>query len=89
MGSHGGVPYVMAGAGPYTLLMRTTTAGLGNSNDTRLGFSAAIGLSAGAGRFSPQLEARYDSRSSGPGDVVLGSQSRLDVFTVSLGVQLH
>lgn len=89
MGSHGGVPYVMAGAGPYTLLARTTTAGLGNANNTRLGFSAAIGLSSATGKFSPQLEARYDSRSTGPRGLVIGSQSRLNTFTVSLGVQLH
>lgn len=88
MGSHGGVPYVMAGAGSYTLLMRTTTAGLGNSSDTRLGFTAAVGLGAKPGAFSPQVEARYDSRSAGPSNFVIGSQSRLDVFTVSLGVQL-
>ena len=89
MGSHGGVPYVMAGAGAHTLMTRTSTPGLENSNDTRLGFSAAIGLTAGSRRFSPQVEARYDRRSAGPGNIVLGSQSRLDVFTVSLGLQLH
>lgn len=89
VGSHGGVPYVMAGAGAHTLMMRTSTPGLENSTDTRLGFSAAIGLSAGSRRFSPQVEARYDTRSAGPSNVVLGSHSRLDVFTVSLGLQLH
>lgn len=88
MGSHGGVPYVMAGAGSYTLLMRTTAAALGNLSGTRLGFSAAIGLAASAGKFSPRVEARYDSRSTGPRNFVIGSQSRLDVFTVSLGLQL-
>lgn len=89
VGSHGGVPYLIAGAGAHTLMMQTSTPGLENSNDTRLGFSAAIGLSAGSRRFSPQVEARYDTRSAGPSNVVLGSHSRLDVFTVSIGVQLH
>ncbi len=89
VGSHGGVPYVMAGAGAHTLMTRTSTPGLENSNDTRLGFTAAIGLTGGSRRFSPQVEVRYDRRSAGPGDIVLGSQSRLDVFTVSLGLRLH
>jgi len=87
--SAGGVPYVTAGGGSYTLRMRTTAIDLPSYSDTRLGFSAAIGLAGKAGTFSPQAEVRYDVRWMGQRDFVLiWPQPRLDMFTVSLGLQL-
>lgn len=88
MGSHGGVPYVEAGAGSYTLRRRAVAADPASYSDTRFGFSAAIGLAGGAG-MAPQVEARWDERLRGrDGFGLYWPQSRLDLLTLSLGVRL-
>lgn len=88
VGSHGGVPYVEAGAGSYTLLRRAVAANPASYSDTRFGFSAAIGLAGGAG-LAPQVEARWDERLRGQDTFgLVRPQSRLELLTLSLGVRL-
>jgi hypothetical protein len=89
VGSGGSVPYITAGAGSYTLLASAKPEDGPRSRDTQFGVTVAIGLAGRAGRFSRLIEARYDARSVGQGSFgQIRSESRLDMFTVSLGLQL-
>ena len=86
--SHGGAPYLMAGAGPYTLLKKTHASEVRRESETSLGYFAALGLAGRAGTLSPQVELRFDSRRMGQDEFgQVWSQSKIQTLTASVGLQ--